>query len=162
MSGIIWNPPILSPIIIAYSTMDNANKSLKRTRSTEIDDINTKRSKHTVNEQELTRIYPYNHHHATTIPTIEDNKLPLKPISISTRSPLTPTVTTSLPHYEHINTVLHSLHVTRYGNPELRERWWEHEEEEEELDEMEVDRVDEYHDMNSMLKQLFLQRHKLN
>lgn len=53
--------------------------------------------------------------------------------------------------YRDINEFLHAVHVMRHGNPELRERWWEHQENP-------ADTPYDYQAANAVLRQAFLQR----
>lgn len=60
--------------------------------------------------------------------------------------------------YDHINQLLHTVHVNRYGDPELNEGWWQ-QSTDIEMDYMDVDPVNAYQDINATLRQAFLQRH---
>ncbi|GAN08712.1 hypothetical protein MAM1_0219d08227 [Mucor ambiguus] len=66
--------------------------------------------------------------------------------SLSTHQPL--------PDYSHVNGMLHSLHVQRFGDPESRESWWEAQDQDIDMEETN----DEYATANSILRQAFLQR----
>lgn len=94
---------------------------------------------------------------AIIYPTVLPTHTPLiKPISISTRTqaPATGYTTTHAPvmSYEQINGLLHSVHIERFGDPDTRLQ------DEEMTDTLPVDNQ-EYNDMNSVLRQAFLQRH---
>lgn len=96
----------------------------------------------------LTDIYP------TQQQQPQQQQAVLKPISISTKTDTVSTISyaTHAPvmSYEQINGLLHSVHIERFGNPETRCQ-------EQDVDMTEVD--NEYSDMNSVLRQAFLQRH---
>ncbi|KAG2214341.1 hypothetical protein INT47_000897 [Mucor saturninus] len=125
---------------------------LKRTRSTEAMDRNVKRPK----AYEEAKSTPPANTEAILYPTALPTHTPLlKPISISTRThtPATGYTTTHAPvmSYEGINGLLHSVHIERFGDPDTRLQ-------DEEMTDTLVDNQ-EYNNMNSVLRQAFLQRH---
>lgn len=61
--------------------------------------------------------------------------------------------------YNHINQLLHTVHVNRYGDPELHEGWWQDSSTNNEIDYMDMDPTNTYQDINTTLRQAFLQRH---
>ncbi|KAL9555488.1 hypothetical protein MBANPS3_002335 [Mucor bainieri] len=80
---------------------------------------------------------------------------PLASISISTKTGSSiPSAHQPLPDYSHVNGMLHSLHVQRFGDPESRESWWEAQNQDIDMEETN----DEYATANSILRQAFLQR----
>ncbi|KAI8374340.1 uncharacterized protein BYT42DRAFT_576008 [Radiomyces spectabilis] len=78
----------------------------------------------------------------------------LKPVVISTRTSNPPIENQQ---YQQINQILHQVHVSRHGDPEVRERWWE------DRPDTDMEDVQEhgyhYDSMNALLRQVFLQRH---
>ncbi|KAK4518763.1 uncharacterized protein ATC70_008985 [Mucor velutinosus] len=86
----------------------------------------------------------------------------LETISISTKTDSSippslhssPTTHQPLSDYSHVNGMLHSLHVQRFGDPESRESWWESQDQDIDMEETN----DEYATANSVLRQAFLQR----
>ncbi|OAD04369.1 hypothetical protein MUCCIDRAFT_161118 [Mucor lusitanicus CBS 277.49] len=86
----------------------------------------------------------------------------LETISISTKTDASipssaqssPSTHQPLPDYSHVNGLLHSLHVQRFGDPESRESWWEAQDPDIDMEETN----DEYATANSILRQAFLQR----
>lgn len=51
------------------------------------------------------------------------------------------------------------MHVNRYGDPELHEGWWQDSSTNNEIDYMDMDPTNTYQDINTTLRQAFLQRH---
>lgn len=51
------------------------------------------------------------------------------------------------------------MHVNRYGDPELHEGWWQDLSTNNEIDYMDMDPTNTYQDINTTLRQAFLQRH---
>ncbi|KAI9268062.1 hypothetical protein BDA99DRAFT_558244 [Phascolomyces articulosus] len=83
----------------------------------------------------------------------------LKPFTISTKKNN---------EYNEINDLLYQVHVMRYGDPELRERWWEGQVEQQQQQQVKqvysmggYNRSDMpmYESANATLRQAFLQRH---
>jgi hypothetical protein len=93
----------------------------------------------------------------------------LKPICISTKT-FSPSETpqsfistnqSSQLDYRHVNDMLYSIHVERFGDPEERESWWENDSMDIDNEEIQSsDTANEYYAAsNSTLRQAFLERH---
>ncbi|ORY97430.1 hypothetical protein BCR43DRAFT_489757 [Syncephalastrum racemosum] len=89
-------------------------------------------------------------------PTNSTDRSPFKSMMISTKSPIQAQQATAFAEYDNsaytgINQVLHAVHVQRYGDPELRERWWEHND---------PTPNTHYDHANAILRDAFLRRHQ--
>lgn len=92
-------------------------------------------------------------------PPPEQQQPVLKSICISTRTegPVMQATHVPLTSYENINGILNSVHIERFGDPEVRESWWQQQQQQD--TEMTDDNSNaEYSSMNSVLRQAFLHR----
>lgn len=91
-------------------------------------------------------------------PPLQQQQPPvLKSICISTRTegPVQQATHRPLTSYENINGILNSVHIERFGDPEVRESWWQQHQDTEMTDD---NSNTEYSSMNSVLRQAFLHR----
>ncbi|MBM6387610.1 MAG: hypothetical protein JSY10_27125 [Paenibacillus sp.] len=80
----------------------------------------------------------------------------LKSICISTKTegPVMQATHRPLTSYENINGLLNSVHIERFGDPEVRESWWQ----QQDIEMTDDNSNTEYSSMNSVLRQAFLHR----
>ncbi|KAG2236696.1 hypothetical protein INT48_000693 [Thamnidium elegans] len=114
--------------LLPFINMDHVQ--LKRSRSNDALDRSFKRSK------------PY----PTDSPNICISTKTEGPVMQATHRPLT--------SYENINGLLNSVHIERFGDPEVRESWWQ----QQDIEMTDDNSNTEYSSMNSVLRQAFLHR----
>ncbi|KAI7884439.1 hypothetical protein K492DRAFT_204768 [Lichtheimia hyalospora FSU 10163] len=86
---------------------------------------------------------------SSSVPSATNDTPVLQSFTISTKTNV---------EYNHINQLLRTVHVNRYGDPELNEAWWQHPTDID-MDYMDMDPTNTYQDINATLRHAFLQRH---
>ncbi|KAI8090356.1 hypothetical protein BDF21DRAFT_377283 [Thamnidium elegans] len=156
MSRSYWDTPLLP-----FINMDHVQ--LKRSRSNDALDRSFKRSKPYPTDSPksepahdpTTSLYPM---HTPTPPLQPPSQQQpvLKSICISTKTegPVMQATHRPLTSYENINGLLNSVHIERFGDPEVRESWWQ----QQDIEMTDDNSNTEYSSMNSVLRQAFLHR----
>ncbi|GAA5811621.1 hypothetical protein MFLAVUS_005061 [Mucor flavus] len=161
MSRSYWDTPLLP-----FINMDHVH--LKRSRSTDALDRSSKRSKPTDSPKSeptydpATSLYPMHTHPLQSPPPPQPPMLKSICISTRTEGPVQQATHRPLTSYENINGILNSVHIERFGDPEVRESWWQQQQQQQQQQqdtEMTDDTSNtEYSSMNSVLRQAFLHR----